>query len=179
MRREEKQNSGAPELGRSGPGALTEICQLRKQVSALESLGNLQSDQPAGHTHGADTTESPRDRKSLPDLFSPAPHLDSLTSRDSPPFIRMPRLTLLSHPAQLGAKVLILGRLQCEQIRRSQSLARRQRQGMDSFWAVRKDIFLYIPRMKRQGNHPLQGRALTLLSWGEVSKFGTRMGEFL
>lgn len=50
---------------------------------------------------------------------------------------------------------------------------------MDSIWAVRKDIFLYIPKMKRQGNHPLQGRAPTLLSWGEFSKFGSVMGEFL
>lgn len=51
--------------------------------------------------------------------------------------------------------------------RRSQSLARRQRRRTGSILAARKDIFLYIPKMKRQRSCPLQERAPKLLSWRE------------
>lgn len=51
---------------------------------------------------------------------------------------------------------------------------------MDSFLAVRKDMLLCVPKMKGQGSHRLlQERAPTLLNWGEFSKFGKMMGEFL
>lgn len=35
VRREETQNSGAPELGRSGPGALTQSCECPRESGEL------------------------------------------------------------------------------------------------------------------------------------------------